>query len=126
MNAQDDNTAPSRTGMRRIIPRLSSVTCMPWRGCALALVPFWSASASLRSWEVPSQRRLSGGQRSGWCWPRRSSRSATGTWLSSAPHLPEPEPAPLALVLVWSVLDELADSLLAQELASAVRPGRVA
>src|SRR3984885_8614450 len=71
---------------------------MPWRACTLSLVPSVSALASLRSWEVPSRRRRSSGQRSSWCWRRCSSRSATGTWLSSAPQFPGPEVGLLAPV----------------------------
>jgi hypothetical protein len=110
MHAQNDNPIPSstttwwrwgtppRSGMRRIIAHGSTATSMPSRAYALPLVSSWSASAPLRSSGVPFQRRLSGSRRCSW-WRRwQASRSPPGSWLSLVPHLPEPEPALLALV----------------------------
>jgi hypothetical protein len=73
MNAQDDNTAPSRTGMRRIIPRFEFRRL---HGMARVRIGAGTVLVGLGV----------------------SSRSATGTWLSSAPQLPGPEAGLFALV----------------------------
>src|ERR1039457_2218083 len=93
----------------------STATSVAGQACALPLVSSWPALAPLRSLGVPFHRRLPGGRCCSWRRRRRrASSSPPGSGLSLVPHLPEPEPALLALV--WGVLDKLAGSPQAEKL----------
>jgi hypothetical protein len=73
MNAPNDNTAPSRTGMRRVFPSWEYRHLRAWAGARMAggivLVGLGTLMLAYRT----------GGQRSGWCSRRLRSLAAIGS-----------------------------------------------
>jgi hypothetical protein len=73
MNAPNDNTTPSRTGMRRVFPPWEFRHLRAWAGARIAGGIVLVGLGALMLPTVPT-----GGQRSGWCWRRLRSLAAIG------------------------------------------------